>query len=172
MNKALLNTFLVVLIPFLCFGQYQKSTNLKQEFLGNRFKDYNELQGLKKINSTVINLHYGVAHLQKNDKNLLLLSKFENSTRHQDDFELKVIDVVEVPNYNTSYYALAVKGCSQNGRSDVTLFALVVNEDSKKYLTRVIKVWKLNKETGRITDFPNVGIRCLNAEFDNTIVSE
>lgn len=172
MNKALLSTVMLVLVSFLCFSQYQKSTNLKQKLLGDRFKDYNELQGLKKINSTVINLHYGVAHLQKGEKNLLLLTRFENSTRHQDDFELKVIDVIEVPNYNASYYSLAVKGCSQNGRNDATLFALAVNEDSKKYLTKVIKVWKLNKETGKIMDFPNAGVKCINAEFDNTIVSE
>jgi hypothetical protein len=172
MNKALLNTFLLVFVSCLCFGQYQKSTNLRQEFLGNRFKDYNELQGLTKINSTVINLHYGVAHLLKGDKNLLLLSKFENSTRYQDDFELKVIDVVDIPNYNASYYSLAVKGCSLNGKTDATLFALAVNEESKKYLTKVIKVWKLNKETGKIMDFPNAGVKCINADFDNTIVSE
>lgn len=153
------------------FGQYQKSTNFRQSFVGLRFKDYKELGGLSKINSAAISLHYGIAHLRQGEKHILLLSKFENSTSNSDDFQLKVADVVEIPKFNEYYYSVAVKGCSQNGKNDSSLFALAVSEDQNKYLTKVVKVWKLDKTNGKIVDYPSAGIRCKN-NIEKIVVSE
>lgn len=171
MKKALFTPIFAVFINTVLLAQYQKSTNLKQSFIGMRFKDYKELGGVSKIKSAAINLHYGIAHLQKGEKHILLLSKFENSINNPDDFQLKVTDVVEIPKFNEFYYSVAVKGCSQNGKNDTSLFALAVSEDTKKYLTKVVKVWKLDKANGKIVDYPSAGVKCKN-DFETIVVSE
>ena len=56
---------------------------------------------------------------------------------------------------------VSVKGCSQNGKNDPTLFALAVIEP-QKYLTKIVKVWKLDKPTGRILDYTSAGVKCVN----------
>ena len=145
-------------------AQSQNNTNLRKQYLGVRYKDYQELSGLTKLNSSMINLHYGVAVMKKEEKHFLFLSKFENSVNHSDDFQLKVIDIREVPKFDEFYYSLSVKGCMQNGKDDPTLFALAVAEP-QKYLTKIVKVWKLEKPTGRILDFPSTGVRCLNKDY-------
>lgn len=162
-----------LIITFCCFlylenfAQSQKSTNQFVNYVGLRYKDYHELGGFKKINSTAINLHYGVAHLKKENKNLLFLSKFENSNRHNDDFQLKVMDVVELPSFNENYYCVSLKGCSVNGRKDATIFALAQKEE-EKYLTKVVRTWKLDRETGKVYNYPSVGVKCLNQRFNES----
>lgn len=145
------------------FAQSQNSTNLRKEYLGVRYKDYHELEEITKVNSTMINLHYGIALMKKEEKHFLFLSKFENSLKNNDDFQLKVIDIVEIPKFNEFYHCVSVKGCSFKGVHDPTLFALTAIE-SQKYLTKVVKVWKLDKPTGRILDFPNTDVKCLNQQ--------
>lgn len=171
MKRTLFISFFIIFINTVLFGQYQKSTNLRQNFIGMRFKDYKELGGIFKVNSAAINLHYGIAHLRQGEQHILLLSKFENSMNNPDDFQLKVSDVVEIPKFNEFYYSVAVKGCSQNGKNDTSLFALAVSEDTKKYLTKVVKVWKLDKANGKIVDYPSAGVKCKN-DFETIVVSE
>lgn len=142
-------------------AQSQNSTNFQSQYLGVRYKDYRELKEITKVNSTMINLHYGVAVMKKADKHFLFLSKFENSLKNNDDFQLKVIDIVEIPKFNNFYHCVSVKGCSLKGVDDPTLFVLAAMEQ-QKYLTKIVKVWKLDKPTGKILDFPNAGIKCLN----------
>jgi hypothetical protein len=164
MNKS--STLLAILMLFLVknvFAQSQNNTNLRNQYLGVRYKDYRELAEISKINSTMINLHYGVAVMKKADKHFLFLSKFENSLKNNDDFQLKVIDIVEIPKFNEFYHSMSVKGCSFKGLPDPTLFALAAIE-SQKYLTKVVKVWKLDKLTGKILNFPNTDVKCLNQE--------
>ena len=145
------------------FAQSPNSTNVKNQYLGVRYKDYRELDGILKINSTMINLHYGVAVMKKAEKHFLFLSKFENSLKNNDDFQLKVIEIIEIPKFNEFYHCVAVKGCSFKGILDPTLFALTVLEE-QKYLTKIVKVWKLDKPTGKVLDFPNSDIKCLNQQ--------
>ena len=84
-------------------AQSQNNANVKNQFLGVRYKDYQELGSVSKINSTAINLHYGVAVMKRGEKFFLFLSKFENSIKHNDDFQLKVIDIIEIPKFNEFY---------------------------------------------------------------------
>lgn len=143
------------------FSQSQNNTNLRNQYLGVRYKDYRELRDLSKVNSNMINLHYGIALMKKEDKHFLFLSKFENSENHSDDFQLKIIDIKEIPKFNEFYHCVSVKGCSQNGKNDPTLFALAVIEP-EKYLTKIVKVWKLDKPTGKILDYTTLGVKCVN----------
>lgn len=145
----------------LSFAQSQNSTNFKKQYLGVRYKDYRELNDITKINSSAINLHYGIALMKKEDKHFLFLSKFENSVNNSDDFQLRVIDIIEIPKFNEFYHCVTLKGCSQNGKTDPTLFALAVIEP-QKYLTKIVKVWKLDKPTGKILDFSSAGVKCQN----------
>ncbi len=142
-------------------AQSQNSTNLRNQYLGVRYKDYRELADISKINSTMINLHYGIAVMKKEEKHFIFLSKFENSLKNNDDFQLKVIDIIEIPKFNEFYHCVSVKGCSFKGVHDPTLFALAAIE-SQKYLTKIVKVWKLDKPTGKILDFSNTNVKCLN----------
>lgn len=142
-------------------AQSQNNTNLRNQYLGVRYKDYRELRDLAKVNSNMINLHYGIALMKKDEKHFLFLSKFENSENHSDDFQLKVIDIREIPKFNEFYHCVSVKGCSQNGKNDPTLFALAVIEP-EKYLTKIVKVWKLDKQTGKILDYTSSGVKCIN----------
>lgn len=142
-------------------AQSQNNTNLRNQYLGVRYKDYRELRELSKVNSNMINLHYGIALMKKEDKHFLFLSRFENSENHSDDFQLKVIDIKEIPKFNEFYHCVSVKGCSQNGKNDPTLFALAVIEP-EKYLTKIVKVWKLDKPTGKILDYTSSGVKCIN----------
>ncbi len=150
-------------------AQSQNNATARNKYLGVRYKDYRELADISKINSTMINLHYGVAVMKKADKHFLFLSKFENSLNHNDDFQLKVIDIIEIPKFNEFYHCVSVKGCSFKGVLDPTLFALTV-QDEQKYLTKIVKVWKLDKPTGKILDFPNADVKCLNQQI--TLVKE
>lgn len=143
------------------FAQSQNNTNLRNQYLGVRYKDYRELRELTKVNSNMINLHYGIALMKKEDKHFLFLSKFENSENYSDDFQLRVIDIKEIPKFNEFYHCVSVKGCSQNGKNDPTLFALAVIEP-QKYLTKIVKVWKLDKPTGKILDYTSSGVKCIN----------
>ena len=145
------------------FAQSQNNTNLRNQYLGVRYKDYRELKEVSKINSTMINLHYGVAVMKKAEKHFLFLSKFENSLKNNDDFQLKVIDIVEIPKFNEFYHCVSVKGCCFKGVHDPTLFALAAMEQ-QKYLTKIVKVWKLDKPTGKILSFPNSDVKCLNQQ--------
>lgn len=77
--------------------------------------------------------------MKKEDKHFLFLSKFENSVIHSDGFQLRVIDIIEIPKFNEFYHCVTVKGCSQNGEADPTLFALAVIEP-QRYLTKIVKV--------------------------------
>jgi hypothetical protein len=142
-------------------AQSQNNTNLRNQYLGVRYKDYQELREITKLNSNMINLHYGVALMKKEDKHYIFLSKFENSLNHNDDFQLKIIEIIEVPKFNEFYHCVSVKGCSFKGVADPTLFALAAIEPHK-YLTKIVKVWKLDKPTGKILDFPNIDVKCLN----------
>ncbi|MFN3489584.1 MAG: hypothetical protein ACK4YV_10645 [Emticicia sp.] len=142
-------------------AQSQNNTNLRNQYLGFRYKDYRELRELTKVNSNMINLHYGIALMKKEEKHFLFLSKFENSENHSDDFQLKVIDIKEIPKFNELYHCVSVKGCSQNGKNDPTLFALAVIEP-EQYLTKIVKVWKLDKPTGKILDYTSLGVKCVN----------
>ncbi len=172
MKKAILSIFLMLIAIHYSIGQYQKSTNQRASLIGLRFKDYRELVGITKLKSTVINLHYGVAQLWQDGKYLLLVSKFENSTRYQDDFELRIMDVIEIPRFDENYHSIALKSCMLNGKSDATIFAMGINEENKKVMTKITKAWKLDKSTGKIMDFQTAGIRCINDDFDNIIVSD
>lgn len=142
-------------------AQSQNNTNLRNQYLGVRYKDYRELRELTKVNSNMINLHYGIALMKKEDKHFLFLSKFENSENYSGDFQLRVIDIKEIPKFNEFYHCVSVKGCSQNGKNDPTLFALAVIEP-EKYLTKIVKVWKLDKPTGKILDYNSSGVKCVN----------
>jgi hypothetical protein len=164
MKKKLI--LLIILMLFLVkniSAQSPNSTNLRNQYLGVRYKDYRELNDLQKLGSTMINLHYGIALMKKEDKNYIFLSKFENSLNHHDDFQLKIIEIIELPKYNEFYHCVSLKGCSLKGVNDPTLFALAAIEPNK-YLTKIVKVWKLDKPTGKISDFPSVGVKCLNQQ--------
>lgn len=52
-------------------AQSQNNTNLRNQYLGVRYKDYRELRELTKVNSNMINLHYGIALMKKEDKHFL-----------------------------------------------------------------------------------------------------
>ena len=93
-------------------AQSQNNTNLRNQYLGVRYKDYRELRDLAKGNSNMINLHYCIALMKKDEKHFLFLSKFENSENHSDDFQLKVIDIREIPKFNEFYHCVSVKGLS------------------------------------------------------------
>ncbi|WP_435356935.1 hypothetical protein [Emticicia sp. SJ17W-69] len=162
MNKiSILFIILMLLGTNRTSAQSQNSTNFRNQYVGIRYKDYRELKEITKINSTMINLHYGIAVMKKADKHFLFLSRFENSLKSNDDFQLKVIEVVEIPKFNNFYHCVSVKGCSLKGVEDPTLFALAVIEQ-QKYLTKIVKAWKLDKPTGKILDFPHTDIKCLN----------
>lgn len=160
-KKCVLLAICVLFSKREIFAQSQNSTNLRNQYLGVRYKDYRELRDLSKINSNMINLHYGIALMKKDEKHFLFLSKFENSENHSDDFQLKVIDIKEIPKFNEFYHCVSVKGCLQNGKNDPTLFALAVIEP-EKYLTKIVKVWKLDKPTGKILDYTSSGVKCIN----------
>lgn len=162
----MIKKYLVLAVLLLFFmenisAQSQNNANFLKQYLGVRYKDYRELKELTKVNSNMINLHYGIALMKKEDKHFLFLSKFENSETNNNDFQLKVIDVIDIPKFNEFYHCVSVKGCSRNGKNDPTLFALAVIEP-QKYLTKIVKVWKLDKPTGKILDFPNTGVKCIN----------
>jgi hypothetical protein len=165
--------FLIILVLFWVkniSAQSPNNTNLRNQYLGVRYKDYRELADISKINSTMINLHYGIAVMKKEEKFSIFLSKFENSVNHNDDFQLKVIDIIEVPKYNELYHCISIKGCSFKGINDPTLFALAAIEP-QKYLTKIVKVWKLDKPTGKILNFPNTEVKCLN-QHEASLVKE
>jgi hypothetical protein len=118
----------------------------------------------------MINLHYGIALMKREDKHFLFLSKIENSEHSKGDFQLRVIDIVEIPKFNEYYQCVSVKGCSQNGKSDPTLFALSTVEP-QKYLTKIVKVWKLDKPSGKISEFSKARIKCIN-QAQETVLNE
>ncbi len=167
--QQIMNKSYILLLILGIFGaknilaQSQNNTNVKNLYLGVRYKDYQELADISKVNSTMINLHYGVAVMKKAEKHFLFLSKFENSLKNNDDFQLKVIDIIEIPKFNAFYHCVSVKGCSFRGILDPTLFALAAT-DEQKYLTKIVKVWKLDKSTGKVLDFPNSDVKCLNQQ--------
>lgn len=149
-----------LLLSFNLFSQ----TSLREKYMGVHYKDVEEINELKKISSSVINLHYGVTHVKSDDnKQVLFVSKFENSVNLHDDYQLRIVDVIEIPRFNENYYCVSLKGCSDNGKSDPTIFALA-KKDYDKYLTTIVKVWKLDKSRGKLIDYPKLGVKCLNQQ--------
>jgi hypothetical protein len=150
-------TLACLLLAFSVRCSYAQSVSI-----GTEYRDVHELVGFERKNSTAINLHYGVAHVKslETGKNLLVASKFVDANRGDNDFKLRVIDVVEIPMHKEEYFSVCLKGCHLNGKPDSSLFALVVSGE-KKLTTNIIKVWKLNRQTGMIETFSQKGISCL-----------
>jgi hypothetical protein len=47
------------------------------------------------------------------------------------DYQMRVIDIIEIPPFKEEYFMVKLKNCSLNGRSDSSLFAMVVAEEKK-----------------------------------------
>jgi hypothetical protein len=158
MQKSL--CLLIGIILFSIKVAFSQS-DIKVEYLGKKFKDYYEMKDLTKISSAAVNLHYGVAHLKKDNADWLFLSTYTNSETRPDDFDLKVIDIIALSEIEENTQKLMLKNCQLKGKDDPTIFAQVTMED-KKYLTKILKVWKVDKPNGKIITFSSSGVRCLN----------
>ena len=130
--------------------------------VGNVFKDVSEISGYSNQSSTAVNLHYGVNHIKSNNnEHYLISSKFEDGHLGTNDYQMRVIDIVEIPPFKEEYFMVKLKNCSINGRNNSSLFALVVTEE-KRQLKNVLRVWKLNRKTGTLTSIKPEGVTCFN----------
>lgn len=97
--------------------------------VGTAFKDISEISGYENKASAVVNLHYGVSHIKSHNNNhYLSSSKFEDGNMRTNDYQVRIVNVMELPSYKEEYFAIKLKNCYLNGRPDASLFALVVDE--------------------------------------------
>jgi hypothetical protein len=159
MNKSLfLAFFLTIALPALS----QQDIRIK---VGDVFKDVSEISGYSSKSSTAVNLHYGVNHIKSpNDEHYLISSKFEDGHMGTNDYQMRVIDIIEIPPFKEEYFMVKLKNCSLNGRSNSSLFAMVVAEE-KRQLKNVLRVWTLNKRTGKLTSIKLKGVSCFNENW-------
>jgi hypothetical protein len=159
MNKYLfLAFFLTIALPVLS----QQGIRIK---IGDVFKDVSEISGYSSKSSTAVNLHYGINHIKSpNNEHYLISSKFEDGRMGTNDYQMRVIDIIEIPPFKEEYFMIKLKNCSLNGRSDSSLFAMVVAE-KKKRLKNVLRVWTLNKRTGTLTSIKPEGVSCFNENW-------
>lgn len=159
MNKSLfLALFLTAALP--AFSQQNMLISV-----GDVFKDVSEISGYSSKSSTAVNLHYGVNHIKSpTDEHYLISSKFEDGHMGTNDYQMRVVDIVEIPPFKEEYFMVKLKNCSLNGRSNSSLFAMVVAEE-KRQLKNVLRVWKLNRKTGKITSIKPEGVSCFNENW-------
>ncbi|MDP5140303.1 MAG: hypothetical protein NWP83_07515 [Spirosomaceae bacterium] len=140
----------------------QQSSRIK---VGNIFKDVSEISGYSSQSSTAVNLHYGVNHIKSHkNEHYLISSKFEDGHLGTNDYQMRVIDIVEIPPFKEEYFRVKLKNCSLNGRNNSSLFALVVSEE-KRQLKNVLRVWTLDRKTGVLTSVNPEGVTCFNENW-------
>lgn len=133
--------------------------------VGTAFKDISEIAGYESKASTAINLHYGVNHIKSyNDDHYLVSSRFEDGHMGTNDYQMRVVDIIEIPPFKEEYFVVKLKNCSINGRSNSSIFALAVAEE-KRQLKNVLRVWTLNRKTGTLTSIKPDGVTCFNENW-------
>ena len=117
----------ILLVLFL-MGRFsslaQQANKLR---VGTVFKD---ISGYVNLSSTAVNLHYGVNYVKTfADNHYLVVSKFEDGHLGTNDYQMRVVEVTDIPPFREEYFSIKLKNCSLNGHQDPALFALVVSED-------------------------------------------
>lgn len=159
MNRSLFLAFFLT-CPTILLSQQDGKLRV-----GTAFKDISEISGYENKASTAVNLHYGVNHIKSyNNDHYLVSSKFEDGEMRTNDYQMRVVNVVELPPYREEYFTVKLKNCYLNGRADASLFALVVDEQ-KRQLKNILKVWKLDRRTGIITSAQTKGVSCYNENW-------
>lgn len=156
---------ILILASFLMGGIAASSQERSRITVGNIFKDVSEISGYSSQSSTAINLHFGVNHIKSNNnEHYLISSKFEDGHLGTNDYQMRVVDIVEIPPFKEEYFTIKLKNCSLNGRSNSSLFALVVSEE-KRQLKNVLRVWTLDRKTGVLTSIKPEGVTCFNENW-------
>jgi hypothetical protein len=157
-NFLCLALFLITFFPALS----QQNTHIQ---VGDVFKDVSEISGYSSQSSTAVSLHYGVNHIKSpNNEHYLISSKFEDGHMGTNDYQMRVVDIIEIPPFKEEYFMVKLKNCSLNGRSNSSLFAMVVAEE-KRQLKNVLRVWTLNRRTGLFNSIKPVGVSCFNENW-------
>lgn len=133
--------------------------------IGTAFKDISEIYGYQNLSSTAVNLHFGVNHVKTfTDNHYFVVSKFEDGHLGTNDYQMRVVGVVDIPQFREEYFSVKLKNCSLSGRLDDSLFAMVVTEE-KRQLNNVLKAWKLNRKTGELISISTNGVSCYNENW-------
>ncbi len=150
---------------FLIGGTVASSQDNSRLKIGDIFKDVSEISGYSSQSSTAVNLHYGVNHVKSHkNEHYLISSRFEDGHLGTNDYQMRVMDIIEIPPFNEEYFTVKLKNCSLHGRSNSSLFALVVAEE-KRQLRNVLKVWTLDRKTGVFTSIKPEGVTCFNENW-------
>lgn len=104
--------------------------------------------------------NFGVAHIQQGRRGMLWFTRF---IRHDAKGRAiwRVIDVLELPAISQSQDLTSSRFCTQNGKKNRDLIAIVEATDTE-YRTQIHRAWRTNRATGKFESISTRGIVCQN----------
>lgn len=143
-----------------------KSVPKDNSIFSKRYRDITEFEcftNYKEAGSTIIgnqgNQEYGISQIKKGRLDILLLNRVYPGKKAT----FEILDTLQIRNLkNTEYISCQV--CRKDKVQDSEIIAIVVYEN-KEYFSKVLKAWRANRKTGKITSISVKGIDCLNEGY-------
>ncbi|MBL7935271.1 MAG: hypothetical protein JNM51_05615 [Bacteroidia bacterium] len=107
---------------------------------------------------------FGISHITLDKRNIIT---FEEIIRENGNPKPKylVLDTINVDNLNKSEF-ITYCNCRRDSIDDSEIIALVEFEEDTEYYHKIIKAWRADTKTGKITIIKNTkGINCINEGY-------
>jgi|ERR1044072_9115987 hypothetical protein len=124
-------------------------------------------QGFVEISGAAVDelngIEYAVAHIAKGNEEMLWFEKLTHrNARGMACWE--VLDVRPLPRMKANQLLLfGILGCEYNKKYDSEIVAIVDEEKTGLYLTRIRYAWRGNRRTGKLEKISTRKIRCENS---------
>jgi hypothetical protein len=135
-----------------------------RSYIGLQYRDFPA--GVNNLGGWIIDIgdngkfNFGVSHVRQGSKEMLWLERFVRRDS-AGVATMRVIDVLELPAISKSQTLTSPRFCTQNGKKNRDLIAIVEATD-KEYRTQIHRAWRANRSTGKFESTSTKGIVCEN----------
>src|SRR6266446_4215147 len=131
-----------------------------------QFKNYKDIGGsvIGNIKDKSGDYEFGISYLTDSVRNILTFEKFVREPNNPQPKYL-ILDTINIDQLKENEY-ITFCDCRQDTISDPEIIAIVIADDNKEYYYKIVKAWRADTKTGRITIIKNTkGINCINEGY-------
>jgi len=132
-------------------------------------KEFEEMKDFEEAGGTVIesldNIEYALSHYKNGSTHIIgfeeVIGYFDGKAKY------KLIDILEIKNLDADQW-IDCGSCRLNKKYDTELFTIYVpDHNDKEFHTKIVKVWRANRKSGKIEPVETNGIDCENESYGN-----
>ena len=172
-----LTSVLFAVLAICSWSSFSTIQNQKNPLYGKIFREINEIPGLGSYghaSGAVIDAgksasgdYRFAAGYYTNDKNgiCILNELLDDKENGKGQVKYKILDTINIRKLKSNEQ-LSLCNCRLGNKVDSEIVAISVVEENKEYFDQIVKAWRLNTRTGKISPIQNTKtINCVNEGY-------